>query len=244
MAKPEDHAGTVSRSDRRQIVAQFAICGAYARWNDSAVRYGSGLQQRCGDSTDFDTSVCDGDSARLQAECIREAEHICTDCRSNCGTLSEAVCVDGAGDVSRYSSALDCRIGTAFRSAVCLDCAAKDELAAGADGSLVVGGTLGEGSLFLDGDVAVFGRIEDLSALLTLDEFGVILAGDDFDNGMFADGGHLGSENVNGMDFARLQIPCQPGFPDFMFVEWGSEAGIGVLWSPPVAHLEFWTYTI
>jgi hypothetical protein len=216
MAKPEDHARAVSRSDRGQIVAQFAICGADPCWNDSAVRYGSGLQQRCGDSPDFDTSVCDGDFARFQAECLWEAEHICTDCCSNCGTLSEAVCVDAARDVSRYSGALDCRIGAAFCGAVCLDCSAKDELAAGADGSLIVGGTLGEGSFFLDGDVAVLGGIEDFSALLTLDEFGVILAGDDFDNGMFADGGHLGSENVNGMDFARLQTPCQPGFPDFM----------------------------
>src|ERR1700733_1782155 len=226
MAEPEDHAGAVSRSDRRQIVAQFAICGADPCWNDSPVRYGSGLQQRCGDSPDFDTSVCDGDSARLQAECIREAEHICTDCRSDCGALSEAVYVVAAGDVSRYSGAFDCCIGTAFRGAVCLDCSAKDELAAGTDGSLIVGGTLGEGSLFLDGDVAVLGRIEALSALLPLDELGVILAGDDFDNGMFADGGHLGSENVNGMDFARLQTPCQPGFPDFMFCRVGSEARI------------------
>jgi hypothetical protein len=194
MAEPEDHAGAVSRSDRRQIVAQFAICGADPRWNDSAVRYGSGLQQRCGDSPNFDTSVCDWDSARLQAECIREAEHICADRCSHCGALSEAVCVDGAGDGSRYFSALDCCIGTAFRGAVCLDCAAKDELAAGADGSLVVGGTLGERGLFFDGDVAVLGRVEDLSALLTLNEFGVILAGDDFDNGMFADGGHYGEK--------------------------------------------------
>src|SRR5271155_1128418 len=111
MAEPEDHTGAVSRSDRRQIVAQFAFCGADACRADSAVRYGSGLQQRCGDSPDFDTSVCDGDSARLQAECVREAEHICTDCRSNCGTLSEAVRVVGAGNVEGCSSARDCGTG-------------------------------------------------------------------------------------------------------------------------------------
>src|ERR1700722_312905 len=108
MVESEDHSGAISRPDCGQAVVEFVICRVDACRVDSAVRDGSGLQQRCGDSPDFDTSVCDGDSARLQAECIREAEHICTDCRSNCGTLSEAVCVDGAGDVSRYSRALDC----------------------------------------------------------------------------------------------------------------------------------------
>jgi hypothetical protein len=98
-----------------------------------------------------------------------------------------------------------------------MDCASQNEFSAGADRRLVVGGDLGEGGFFFDGDVAVLGRIEDFSALLTLNEFGVFLAGDDFDNGVFADGGHLGRENVNGMDFARPQTPCQPGFWSFVW---------------------------
>jgi len=98
-----------------------------------------------------------------------------------------------------------------------MDCASQDKFSATTDGGLVVGGDFGEGGFFFDGDVAVFRRIEDFSALLTLNKFCVFLAGDDFDNGMFAGGGHLGSKNVNGMDFARPQTPCQPGFLDFRY---------------------------
>jgi hypothetical protein len=97
-----------------------------------------------------------------------------------------------------------------------MDCASQDEFAAGADGRLVVCGNLGEGGFLFDGDIAVLGRIEDFSALLTLNKFGVFLSGDDFDNGMFADGGHFGEKNVNGMDSARPQTPCQPGFRSFV----------------------------
>ena len=108
-----------------------------------------------------------------------------------------------------------------------MDCASQDKFPATTDGGLVVGGDFGEGGFFFDGDIAVLGRIEDFPALLTLNKFCVFLAGDDFDNGMFAGCGHLGGENMNGMDFARPQTPCQPGFLDFCCRNWviKSEAG-------------------
>ena len=46
-----------------------------------------------------------------------------------------------------------------------------------------------QGGLF-DGDVVVFGGVEDLSTVLAFDEFGVVLAGDDLDDGMFAGRDH------------------------------------------------------
>jgi len=74
-----------------------------------------------------------------------------------------------------------------------MDCAAQDEFTAGADCGLVVG-SLRERLFLFDGDIAKLRGIKDFSTLLTLNEFSVFLAGDDFDDGMFADGGHLGEK--------------------------------------------------
>jgi hypothetical protein len=61
-----------------------------------------------------------------------------------------------------------------------------------------------ESFFFLDGNVDILCGIKDFAAFLTLNKFDIVLAGDNFDDGMFAGGSHwLGS--VNGMDFARLQ---------------------------------------
>jgi len=44
------------------------------------------------------------------------------------------------------------------------------------------------------GDVIIFSRIKDFSALLTFNELYVVLAGNDFDDGMFTRGDHEGGE--------------------------------------------------
>jgi hypothetical protein len=46
------------------------------------------------------------------------------------------------------------------------------------------------GDLFFDGDVVVLDGVEDLAAVLALDELDVVLAGDNFDNGVFARRSH------------------------------------------------------
>jgi hypothetical protein len=79
-----------------------------------------------------------------------------------------------------------------------MDCVSENECAAGADGGLeelIFGGGFGEGLFFFDGNVAKLCRIKDFSAGLTFNKFGVFLAGDDFDDGMFALGCHLGRES-------------------------------------------------
>jgi hypothetical protein len=54
---------------------------------------------------------------------------------------------------------------------------------------LVVGGFGGSG-FFFHGHVAKLCRIKDFSAVLALNEFDVVLAGDNFDDWMFAVGSH------------------------------------------------------
>jgi len=76
-----------------------------------------------------------------------------------------------------------------------VDCVSEDERAAGADGGLedlFVCGSFGEGLFLFNGDVTKLCRIKDFSALLALNKFGVLFAGNNFDDGMFALGGHLG----------------------------------------------------
>ena len=81
---------------------------------------------------------------------------------------------------------------------------------------LFFGWRLGESLFLFDGDVAKLCRIKYFSACLALNEFGVFLAGDDLDDGMFAFGGHFGEDFANGMDFARLGPPCQLSFGVFL----------------------------
>jgi hypothetical protein len=51
-----------------------------------------------------------------------------------------------------------------------------------------------ESFFFLDGNVYILCGIKDFAALLALNKFDIVLAGDDFDDGMFAGGSHwLGS---------------------------------------------------
>ena len=66
--------------------------------------------------------------------------------------------------------------------------------------SLVVEDTF----LFFDGYVIKLCGIKDFTALLALDEFCIFVARDDFDDWMFAGGGH-GWGGANGMDFARIE---------------------------------------
>jgi hypothetical protein len=96
-----------------------------------------------------------------------------------------------------------------------VDCVSEDERTASADGGLedlFFGGGFGEGLFLFNGNVAKFCRIKDFSAFLTLNKFGVLFAGDNFDDGMFALGGHFGEVFANVMDFARLWACCQQRF--------------------------------
>jgi hypothetical protein len=52
------------------------------------------------------------------------------------------------------------------------------------------------GGLFLDCDVVIFDGVEDLAAILTLDKLYVVLAGDNFDNGVFAGRRHRCGERI------------------------------------------------
>jgi hypothetical protein len=81
---------------------------------------------------------------------------------------------------------------------------------------LVFRKAVGERVFLLDGYVDILCRVKDFAALLALNEFDIVLAGDDFDDGMFADGSHwLGS--VIGMDFARPREACQPRSAVFLW---------------------------
>ncbi len=71
-----------------------------------------------------------------------------------------------------------------------MDCASENECCAGADGELIVFERIGEGFFLFDGDVAIFRRIKDFATLLAFNELDVVLAGDNFDDGMFAGDGH------------------------------------------------------
>jgi hypothetical protein len=129
-----------------------------------------------------------------------------------------------------------------------MDCASQNEFSAGADRRLVVGGEFGEGGFFFDGDVAVLGRIEDFSTLLTLNKFGVFLAGDYFDNGMFADGSHYGEKKCEWYGFCASADPLSTWILDFCLVRnsGGTLTGgpLNRVWRTHVARAEFWTYTI
>jgi hypothetical protein len=101
---------------------------------------------------------------------------------------------------------------------------------------------VGERVFLFDGDVDILCGIKDFSALLALNEFNIVLAGDDFDDGMFADGSHwLGS--MNGMDFARPREACQQRSEVFLWCEIDGEVVVE-WWSKVVASTSFWTYTI
>jgi hypothetical protein len=62
--------------------------------------------------------------------------------------------------------------------------------------ALVVGCSLVAGLGFFNGDVAKLSRIKYLSTGLALNELCVVLAGDDFDDGMFALWGHEWRERM------------------------------------------------
>jgi hypothetical protein len=47
-----------------------------------------------------------------------------------------------------------------------------------------------ESFFFLDRNVDILCGIKDFAALLTLNKFDIVLAGDNFDDGMFAGGSH------------------------------------------------------
>jgi hypothetical protein len=101
---------------------------------------------------------------------------------------------------------------------------------------------IGKGFFFFDGDVNILSGIKDFAAFLALNEFDIVLSGDNFDDGMFANGSHwLGS--VNGMDFARPHEGCQHPFG---WCFGGQNHGQFVVgwWSNVVAWRSFWTYTI
>jgi hypothetical protein len=101
---------------------------------------------------------------------------------------------------------------------------------------------VGERVFLFDGDVDILSGIKNFSALLALNEFDIVLAGDDFDDGMFADGSHwLGS--MNGMDFARPREACQHRSAVFLWREIDGEVVVE-WWSKVVASTSFWTYTI
>ena len=76
-------------------------------------------------------------------------------------------------------------------------------LAFGSGGGRGVRLFVGNGFLFFDGYVVKLCGIKDFSALLALDELSIFVARDDFDDGVFAGGGH-GWGGANGMDFARI----------------------------------------
>ena len=60
--------------------------------------------------------------------------------------------------------------------------------------------------------VFVFDRVEDLTAGLALDEFSILVAGNDADNGMFAGGSHVrlaGLLASGALDFVAPAVPCQ-----------------------------------
>ena len=108
----------------------------------------------------------------------------------------------------------DCGAGTAFGGTICVDRDSEDEHAASRDCGLalwLLGSFLVEGLFFLDGDVAKLCGIKDFSAGLALNKLSVFLAGDNFDDGMFARGCHRGGLS-NGKDFARLWRACQLRF--------------------------------
>jgi hypothetical protein len=73
-----------------------------------------------------------------------------------------------------------------------MDCVSEGEHAAAAASGLVVVWGVGQGFFLFDGNIAKLCGIKDFSAGLALNEFGVFLSGDDFDDRMFADGGHVG----------------------------------------------------
>jgi hypothetical protein len=100
-----------------------------------------------------------------------------------------------------------------------MDCVSANEYSAGTHHRLVLREVVGERVFFFDGDVDILCGIKDFTAFLALNEFDIVLAGDDFDDGMFADGSHwLGS--ANGMDFARPRDSCQHRSEVFCGAEW------------------------
>jgi hypothetical protein len=99
-----------------------------------------------------------------------------------------------------------------------VDCLSEDERAAGAAGGLGVVLIVVQGLFLFDCDVTKLCGIKDFSAGLTLNKLDIFLSGDDFDDGVFARGGHVGWEGSNGKDFARPAEPCQLGFVQVFMV--------------------------
>jgi hypothetical protein len=71
-----------------------------------------------------------------------------------------------------------------------MDCVSADERRAGAHYRLVLREVVGQGFFLFDGDVDILCGIKDFTAFLAFNEFDIVLAGDDFDDGMFANGSH------------------------------------------------------
>jgi len=74
-------------------------------------------------------------------------------------------------------------------------CLSTDECAAAYHG-LVFGWSFIPGFGLFDSDIAKLCRIKYLSAALALNKFGIVLTGDDFDDGMFALWGHEWRERM------------------------------------------------
>jgi hypothetical protein len=70
-----------------------------------------------------------------------------------------------------------------------VDCDSPDEHAAANRGLVLGWDLIGDAGLF-DGDIGKLRRIKYFSTGLAFDEFCIVLAGDDLDDGMFALWGH------------------------------------------------------
>src|SRR5271154_1543163 len=137
MVESKDDVGTVPRSDRGQTPLEFALCGVDPRWSDSALRDSSRLQPRCRDFAYLDVALCYRKSAGFSAESLREAKYIRADRCLDRSAVPEVAYVPCCGDAAGRLGARDCGAGAAFCGSICMDCAAQDEFAAGADCGLV-----------------------------------------------------------------------------------------------------------
>jgi hypothetical protein len=68
----------------------------------------------------------------------------------------------------------------------------ENERDSSADCKLIFGEGVGDRVFFFNCNIAVLCGIEHLAALLAFDKFDVVLSGNDFNDGMFADVSHFG----------------------------------------------------
>ena len=72
----------------------------------------------------------------------------------------------------------------------------------------------GFGCFFFDCHVIILNGIKYFAAVLAFNEFDIVLAGDNFDDGMFAGGSHCFGECID-KDSALTQSACQSTLPHF-----------------------------